>query len=469
VSRPAAWISFVALPIAGLVLLLAAPSLDLHWEHHPSHFWLVVAAGVVTFGLGLLLAEAAARRGDARVLLVSLAFLATSGFLALHALATPGVLLAGSNAGFQVASPAGLLLAGVFAAGSALDLGAERSRALVRNRHALYLALALLMGAWALLSLAQFPPLDDPVTPEGARDPFIALAFVGVGLYGFAAARYGLLFRLRRAPLLLAIVTAYVLLTEAMFAVALGRNWHLTWWEWHLLMLVAFALAARAAWLEWKAEGSTAEIFRGLYEERTLGHREHLSVLFADLQGYTGYAERTPEPDVRAMLNEYFAAVAPAIEGNGGAVVQTIGDAVMAVFREAGHEDRAARAGLAFQEVAGAVARRHPEWPRFRVGVNSGAAHVGLVEAPGARTFTPTGDMVNVGARLEGQARAGEVVIGEATCAALGGRAEVDDLGDLPVKGKERPVRAYVLRALAPHGHKGDQRLDDQDAEPEHQ
>jgi hypothetical protein len=325
VSRPAAWISFVTLPIAGLVLLLAAPSLDLHWEHHPSHFWLVVAAGVVTFGLGLLLAEAAARRGDARVLLVALAFLATSGFLALHALATPGVLLAGSNAGFQIASPVGLLLAGVFAAGSALDLGAERSRALVRRRHVLYLGLALLMGVWALLSLATLPPLEDPVTPEGARDPFIALALVGVVLYGYAAVRYGRLYRRRRAPLLLAIVTAYVLLAEAMFAVALGRNWHLTWWEWHVLMLVAFALAARAAWTEWKAEGSTAEIFRDLYEERTLGHREHLSVLFADLQGYTSFAERTPEPDVRAMLNEYFAAVVPAIEANGGAVVQTVG------------------------------------------------------------------------------------------------------------------------------------------------
>jgi adenylate cyclase len=469
VSRPAAWISLLALPVAGLVLLLATPSLDLHWEHQPAHFWLVVAAGVVTFGLGLLLAEAAARRGDARVLLASLAFLATSGFLALHALATPGVLLAGSNAGFQIASPAGLLLAGVFAAGSALDLGPERSRALVRHRRALYLVLALLMGAWALFSLAKLPPLEDPVTPEGARDPFIGLAFLGVALYGFAAVRYGLLYRRRPASVLVAIVTAYVLLAEAMFAVALGRNWHLTWWEWHLLMLVAFAVVARAAWTEWKAEGSTAEIFRHLYEERTLGHREHLSVLFADLRGYTAYAERTPEPDVRAMLNEYFATVAPVIEANGGAIVQTIGDAVMAVFRETGHEDRAARAGLGFQEAAGAVARHRPEWPRFRVGVNSGEAHVGLVEAPGARIFTPTGDTVNVGARLEGEARAGEVVIGEATRAALGVQAQVDDLGHLPVKGKERPVRAYVLRGLAPDGHERDQRLDDQDAEPERQ
>jgi adenylate cyclase len=149
--------------------------------------------------------------------------------------------------------------------------------------------------------------------------------------------------------------------------------------------------------------------------------------------------------------------------------VQTIGDAVMAVFRAPGHERRASRAGLAFQGAAEAVAGRHPEWPRFRVGVNSGEAHVGLVEARGARIFTPTGDTVNVGARLEGQARAGEVVIGEATRAALGSKAVVDDLGDLRVKGRARPVRAYVLRAVAPEGHERDQRLDDQDPEAERQ
>jgi class 3 adenylate cyclase len=467
VSRLAAWISLATLPAAGLVLLLAAPSLDLHWEHQPAHFWLVVAAGMVTFGLGFLLAEAAARRGDARVLLVSLAFLACSGFLALHALATPGVLLAGKNAGFQVASPVGLLLAAGFAAGSALDLGAARARALVRSRRAFYLALVLLLAAWAVLSLATLPPLEDPVTPEGARDPFIVLALVGVVLYGFAAVRYARLYRRRAAPLLLATVTAFVLLAEAMFAAALGRNWHLTWWEWHLLMLVSFALVARAAWREWKVEGSSAEIFRDLYEERTLGRRESLSVLFADLRGYTAYAEKTPEPEVRAMLNEYFAGVVPAIEEQGGEVVQTIGDAIMAAFRDAGHEHRAARAGLGFQEIADALARSHPKWPRFRVGVNSGEAHVGIVEAPGARMFTPTGDTVNVGARLEAQARAGEVVIGEATRAALGGRAEVDDLGALPVKGKEQPVRAYVLRGLAADRHERDQRLDDQEPEAE--
>ena len=111
------------------------------------------------------------------------------------------------------------------------------------------------------------------------------------------------------------------------------------------------------------------------------------------------------------------------------------------------------------------LAARHPDWPRFRVGVNSGEAHIGLVAAPGARYFSPTGDVVNTGSRLEGQARAGEVVISGETRVALGDDAVLEDLGELPVKGRERHVRAFVLRALAPVGREGDERLQDQHAE----
>ena len=86
-------LAVLAVPLAGLFLLLGVPSLDLTWEHQPAHFWLVLVAALLSFLLGLLMAEAAGRRGDARVLLVSHAFLSSSGFLALHALATPGQLL----------------------------------------------------------------------------------------------------------------------------------------------------------------------------------------------------------------------------------------------------------------------------------------------------------------------------------------------------------------------------------------
>ena len=448
----------LALPLAGFFLLLGIPRLDVMWQNESGHFWLVLAAALTSFGLGFLMAEAAGRRGDARVLLVALAFLASSGFLGLHALATPGVLLAGKNAGFQVASAVGLLLASGFAGASALPWRQSQAEAIVRNRRLLFGLLGAALVAWAVVALGTLPPLEDPISPEGARDPLLVVWVPGVLVYGYAAYRYARLYGRRRATVALAVAGAWTLLAEAMLAIALSRNWHASWWEWHLLMLLAFGLVARTVWGEWKREG--AEIFADLYEDRTLGRRERLSVLFADLQGFTSFSERTPADEVRAMLDEYFAAIGPVVEREEGELVQTSGDAVFAVFKGDRHEARAARAGLELQAAAGPIATRHPDWPRFRVGVNSGEAHVGLVRAPGARTFAPTGDMVNTGSRLEGKARAGEVVIAERTQRALGPAAEVEDLGELPVKGKERPVRAFVLRALPPNRDERDERLE---------
>jgi adenylate cyclase len=445
--------------LLGLILLLAYPRLDAHWENQPPHFWLVLAAGVLSGALAFLTAEAAARRGDTRVLRLSVALVCSSGFLGLHALATPGVLLAGKNAGFQVASAVGLLLAAPICALSAIPVK-ERNR-LTDNRWLLYAGIGAVLALWAAVSLATLPPLDEPIEDPGPL--LLGLFAGGAVLYGLAAFGYLRLYHRRRRPLLLAAVAAFVLLAEAMLAIGLGRNWHVTWWEWHLLMLLAFALVARAAWAEWQREGSPSEIWADLYEDATWGHEEDASVLFADLQGFTHYAEEHAENDVTAMLDAYFDAGIPTVR-EGARNVRTLGDAVMAYFTGQGHQKRAARAALAFQERVTPLARAHPDWPRFRVGINSGRVNVGITAQ--AREETVRGDAVNVAARLEGHARAGEVVIGDGTRTALGA-AQTEDLGELPVKGKERPVRAYVLRGLAPERDEGDQRLDDEEREPE--
>ena len=120
IRRLGLWIAVLALPLAALALLLAEPDLDMRWEHHPSHFWLVLTVAGVNVVLGLVASEAAARRDDARTFLVSMALLTSAGFLGLHALATPGILLDETTAGFSVAARVGLLLAAGFAAISAL-------------------------------------------------------------------------------------------------------------------------------------------------------------------------------------------------------------------------------------------------------------------------------------------------------------------------------------------------------------
>src|SRR5919197_1385817 len=120
-----------ATAIAGWI---AQPQLDLQWEHHPSHFWLVLATATINVVLATLTHALAARHRDARLLMVSLAFLASAGFLGLHALATPGVLLSHPNTGFTVATPVGLMLASVFAALSVALVAGQRAAIVLRYR-----------------------------------------------------------------------------------------------------------------------------------------------------------------------------------------------------------------------------------------------------------------------------------------------------------------------------------------------
>ena len=86
--------------------------LDARWEVDPVHFWIVLAAGVSTRALAIAISEAGRRRRDARLLLIGLAFLVSAGFLGLHALATPNVVVDGGSAGFVLATPIGLVAGG---------------------------------------------------------------------------------------------------------------------------------------------------------------------------------------------------------------------------------------------------------------------------------------------------------------------------------------------------------------------
>jgi len=201
------------LPLFGLGLLLARRDLDLQWEHHPAHFWLVLVSAMVSAVLAYATGEAAARRGDARVLHVSLAFLSAAGFLGLHALATPGVLVGQSNTGFAVATPVGVALGSAFAARSTADLSGDRAVREVRIVKRLRLALLGLMLAWAVLSLTELPPLNRP--PADAEGLPLLLAVPAVLLYAGSAARYLQLWLRRPSLMLLAMLSAFVLLAEA--------------------------------------------------------------------------------------------------------------------------------------------------------------------------------------------------------------------------------------------------------------
>jgi class 3 adenylate cyclase len=96
----------------------------------------------------------------------------------------------------------------------------------------------------------------------------------------------------------------------------------------------------------------------------------------------------------------------------------------------------------------GHLAATHPEWPKLRVGVNSGQAVVRQLGGPGFVTYAAVGDTVNVGSRLEGEAPIGGVLIGAGTYDRLPPTAEVDARLGMTVKGKRAPIDAYVLNRL---------------------
>ena len=162
-ERSPLWGLALSLPLVGLLLLLAAPSADVHWEDHPSHFWLVLGTAALSTTLAFTTSGIALRRADARLFLISLSFLAAAGFLTLHALATPGVLLDGPNQGFTIATPVGLVVASVFAGWSALPLPPARSRAIMERAQLLRGILIAVMVAWAAVS---WGPCRRSTTPR---------------------------------------------------------------------------------------------------------------------------------------------------------------------------------------------------------------------------------------------------------------------------------------------------------------
>jgi adenylate cyclase len=443
-GRIVLWIAALAIPVLGLALLLAAPDADVQWEHHPSHFWLVLAAGLTSAALAFSTSGVALRRSDARLYLVSLAFLSAAGFLGLHALATPGVLLDGPNQGFAVATPVGLLVSALFAAASTLPLRPERARAVMRRAQLLRALLLAAMAAWAALSLLSVPPLDDPTPVERASGALVVPAAAATLLFALAAARYLPMALHAGSAILLGVTSAWVLLAEASVAVALGRNWHASWWEWHLLMLVAFGAIAVAARRE-----DAEERFSDLYLDHTAAGTREVSVLFADLAGFTSFSEGREPREVSEMLNSYFeVAIPPIVREHGGEIDRLIGDAIMATWGTRGdqpdHAERAVNAAAALQTETARLAAEHPDWPRFRAGVNSGEALVGVVGAESGRSYTVIGDTVNVAARLESRAPAGGVVVGGATLRAVPG-LRATSLGEIEVKGKRERVDAYLV------------------------
>jgi class 3 adenylate cyclase len=192
------------------------------------------------------------------------------------------------------------------------------------------------------------------------------------------------------------------------------------------------------------------------------GETRQVTILFSDIKGFTSLSEQRTASQVMGMLNEFFAAIYPAIDEYGGVINKFGGDSTMALFGapipQGNHARRAVFTGLAMcRAVAELNARRADRGQvpiHIGVGINTGEVVVGTLGAAERLEYTAIGDPVNVASRIEGLTRrleAHDVLISQATLDAMGSDHGffIEDLGGFAVKGKTSLVHIYSVRGKA--------------------
>ena len=197
-----------------------------------------------------------------------------------------------------------------------------------------------------------------------------------------------------------------------------------------------------------------ASVGRIKVEAIARAERRVVTVLFADVSGFTALCEKLDAEDVALTMNRVFIELTDAIEANGGVVDKYLGDAVMALFgapRAYGDDaERAARAGLAMIETLDRIAvELEPTLGRrlaMRIGINTGPVVAGMLGGRGYERYTVMGDTVNLASRMESASAPGRLLASGNTLRFLAGRFALEERGLIQVKGKSEPVRAaFVL------------------------
>ncbi|HYO77165.1 MAG TPA: adenylate/guanylate cyclase domain-containing protein, partial [Thermoanaerobaculia bacterium] len=181
-----------------------------------------------------------------------------------------------------------------------------------------------------------------------------------------------------------------------------------------------------------------------------------VSILFADISGFTTVSETKAQEEVAAFLSNFFSAAVDAIFAYGGTLDKFIGDAVMAFFGapipQDDHADRAILAGLMMMErVATWNAERESAGlttVRIRVGINSGPAVVGNVGTEKRVDYTVLGSSVNIASRLEsGVAKPGQLVVSQHTLDRVVGSFETESLGEFALKGLQQKMPVFSVKS----------------------
>jgi class 3 adenylate cyclase len=193
-------------------------------------------------------------------------------------------------------------------------------------------------------------------------------------------------------------------------------------------------------------------LLSGALQPNLGGELREITILFADVRGYTHISERLPPDELMSLLNGYLTVVIDMIDAAGGTLVHIQGDGVMAIFNapipQPDHARRAAEAACAMQRaVAGHAALYGGARPQlgFGIGLNTGVALVGNSGAPWRMIYTANGDSVNLAARITASAPAGAVWVSGSTAARLDNTVPRTPLPPLTFKGKSQATELWEL------------------------
>ena len=187
---------------------------------------------------------------------------------------------------------------------------------------------------------------------------------------------------------------------------------------------------------------------------RMEGKRSDITILFADIRGFTSFSEKQSPEKLVAVLNRYLAAAAEAVLDEEGTVDKFLGDAVMAWYnapiRQADHTLRAVRTALAIRS---AIEKLYLELPPeaqlgFGVGIHYGEAVLGLIGTEKKLEYTAIGDSVNTAKRIQENSQKNQILISEDAYKLVKKHIYVDKLDALNVKGKSKPIKVYEVLGL---------------------
>jgi adenylate cyclase len=199
-----------------------------------------------------------------------------------------------------------------------------------------------------------------------------------------------------------------------------------------------------------------AEVILSEGDDKVLdSHRRDITVVFCDLRGFTAFAETAEPEEVMGVLREYHRALGTLIHKYEGTLERFTGDGLMVLFNDPLRcEDPPLRAVRMAVEMQGQVEELRGKWRKaghdlgFGVGIAHGYATLGRIGFEGRFDYAAIGTVVNLAARLCAEAKGGQTLIDSKVQLAIEALAELEEAGELTLKGLSRPIKAFNVRGM---------------------